>query len=162
MRDDEGNYIILDWKTSSKYSSKTADEKAGQLVIYALGLHKAGIPIEKIKICWNFQKYVDVEYTQKNGKTKTRTVERYKIGDALQSNAKMWLSHYGYEPDEYLKELLDSNSIDNLPEPIKEKYKIADCLVYVPLTNSLIQSCPAFSSAVLELYLLLVFQSRII
>ena len=50
------------------------------------------------------------------------------------------LFHYGYEPDEYLKELLDSNSIDNLPEPIKEKYKIADYLVYVPLTNSLIQS----------------------
>lgn len=140
MKDDDDNYTILDWKTSSKYSVKTADEKAGQLVIYALGLHKAGIPIEKIKICWNFLKYVDVEYTQKNGKTKTRTVERYKIGDALQSNAKMWLSHYGYEPDEYLKELLDSNSIDNLPEPVKEKYKITDCFVYVPLTNSLIQS----------------------
>ncbi len=138
FKNKDNDYVILDWKTSSKYNDKTAKEKSGQLVIYALGLYKAGIPIEKIKICWCFLKYVDVQYQQKNGQIKTRTIERCKIGESLQSNAKMWLKYFGYDDDIYLKKLLDSNSIDILPEEIRKKYQIKDCYVYINLTEELI------------------------
>lgn len=139
-KDEDGNYNIVDWKTSTKYSGKTAEEKCGQLVVYAIGLNQAGVPMDKIKICWNFLKYVSIQYKQKNGVVKTREVERNKIGESLQSNAKIWLKEYGYadKMDDYLKLLLDTNSIEVLPEKVQEMYTISDCYVYVPLTNELV------------------------
>lgn len=139
-RDADGYYHIVDWKTSTKYSGKTAEEKCGQLVVYAIGLSQMGVPMDKIKICWNFLKYVSIQYQQKNGAIKTREVERCKIGKSLQSNAKVWLKEFGYadEMDDYLKLLLDTNSIEVLPEEVQGKYAISDCYVYVDLTEKLI------------------------
>lgn len=138
FKDDEGNINIVDWKTSSIYKGVKAENECGQLVVYAIGLNQQGIPMDKIKICWNFLKYVSIQYQQKNGAVKTREVERCKIGESLQSNAKMWLKAGGYDVDEYLKLLLDTNSIECLPNDVKEKYVISDCYVYVPLTDKLI------------------------
>ena len=139
-KDEDDNYHIVDWKTSTKYSGKTAEEKCGQLVVYAIGLNQAGVPMDKIKICWNFLKYVSIQYKQKNGVVKTREVERNKIGESLQSNAKVWLKEYGYadKMDNYLKLLLDANSIEVLPEEVQNMYTISDCYVYIPLTQELI------------------------
>ena len=140
FKDDDGNYNIVDFKTSSKYSGKTAGEKSGQLVLYGMGLIQAGVPADKVRICWNFLKYTTVEYQQKNGAVKTREIERCKIGESLQSNARMWLKSAGYnedDVDDYLKLLLDTNNVDVLPEEIRCKYKMIDCHVYVPLTQKL-------------------------
>lgn len=141
-KDADDNYHIVDWKASTKYSGKTAEEKCGQLVVYAIGLNQAGVPMDKINICWNFLKYVSIKYQQKNGVIKTREVERSKIGESLQSNAKVWLKEFGYadQMDSYLKLLLDANSIEVLPEEVQKKYEISDCYTYVPLTQKLIDS----------------------
>ena len=138
FKDEDGNVHIEDFKTSSIYKGAKAENECGQLVMYAIGLNQQGIPMDKIKICWNFLKYVTIQYQQKNGTVKTREVERYKIGESLQSNAKTWLKHFGYEPDKYLMKLLDTNDIECLPEEVREKYVISDCLVYVDLTDKLI------------------------
>lgn len=81
----------MDWKTSSIYKGKKAENECGQLVVYAIGLNQQGVPMDKIRICWNFLKYVSIQYEQANGAVKTREVERCKIGESLQTNAKMWL-----------------------------------------------------------------------
>lgn len=140
FKDDEGNFNILDWKTSSIYKGKKAENECGQLVVYAIGLNQQGIPMDNIRICWNFLKYVSIQYEQANGAIKTREVERGKIGESLQANAKMWLRSKGYgdQVDDYLKLLLDTNSIECLPKEVQEKYIISDCYVYVPLTDELI------------------------
>lgn len=140
FKDDEGNFNILDWKTSSIYKGKKAENECGQLVVYAIGLSQQGIPMDKIRICWNFLKYVSIQYEQANGAIKTREVERCKIGENLQTNAKMWLKKLGYadQADDYLKLLLDTNGIECLPKEVQEKYIISDCYVYVPLTDELI------------------------
>lgn len=140
-KDADGNFHVIDWKTSTKYSGKTAEEKCGQLVVYALGLHQAGVPLDKIKICWNFLKYCTVQYKQKNGAVKTRDVERCQLGDKMQSNVKMWLKEFGYEDkvDEYLMDMIDTNSLDVLPDEVREMYEINDCYVYVDLTDKLIE-----------------------
>lgn len=140
FKDDEGNFNILDWKTSSIYKGKKAENECGQLVIYAIGLNQQGVPMDKIHICWNFLKYVSIQYEQANGAVKTREVERCKIGESLQTNAKMWLKKLGYadQVDDYLKLLLDTNDIECLPKEVQEKYIISDCYVYVPLTDELI------------------------
>lgn len=138
FKDEEDYITIQDWKTSSIYKGAKAENESGQLVLYAIGLNQQGIPMDKIKIRWNFLKYVSIQYEQKNGTVKTREVERCSIGESLQSNAKTWLKHFGYESDEYLKTMLDTNSIDCLPEEVREKYVISDCYVYVDLTDKLI------------------------
>lgn len=136
-KDDEGVYHILDFKTSTKYSGKGLEEHSGQLTIYAIGLMQTGVPLEKIRACFNFLKYVTIQYQQKNGSVKTRDIERCKVGESLQSNARMWLKEFGYEDeaDEYLMNLLDSNSIDVLPEEVRSKYVVEDCHVYIPLDS---------------------------
>lgn len=141
-KNEDGTFDIIDWKTSTQYKGKTAEEKCGQLVVYAIALNQMGVPFDKIRICWNFLKYVTIEYQQKNGTIKTRDVERCKIGEALQSNAKTWLKACGYSEsqiNDYLQKLLDENSIDVLPEEVKEKYVITDCYTYVPLTDKLVE-----------------------
>lgn len=140
FKDDEGNYHIVDWKTSSIYKGAKAENECGQLLVYAIGMNQAGIPMDKIRICWNFLKYVSIQYEQANGAIKTREVERCKIGESLQSNAKTWLKKLGYTDklDDYLKQLLDTNSISCLPEDVQKKYVLSDCYVYVPITQELI------------------------
>lgn len=140
FKDNEGYYNIIDNKTSSIYKGKSLEEKSGQLCIYAEGVMQKGIPINKIKIGFNFLKYVTVQYQQANGSVKERNIERFEIGDKLQSNVKMWLKKLGYEDkiDEYLKDLVDYNDIAVLPKDVQAKYKIADCYVFVPLTQELI------------------------
>ena len=141
-KDEDNCFNVLDFKTSSIYKGKTLEEHSGQLTVYALGLIQNGVPIEKVKIAFNFLKYVTIEYQQKNGAIKTRDVERCKIGESLQSNAKTWLKANGCSPDEidnYLMQMLDTNGIECLPTEIQEKYKIMDCYVYISLTEDLIK-----------------------
>ena len=68
FKDDEGNINIVDWKTSSIYKGAKAENECGQLVVYAIGLNQQGIPMDKIKICWNFLKYVSIQYQLKQEK----------------------------------------------------------------------------------------------
>lgn len=136
--DDDGIYHIVDFKTSSIYKGNTLIEHSAQLILYAIGFSQMyNIPLDKIKINFNFLKYCDIQYEQANGSIKTRQVERCKIGESLQTNLKVWIKKFGYENkmDDMLKEVLDSNSIDSLPDEIKSKYVISDCYVYVPITE---------------------------
>lgn len=150
FKDEEDVIHIVDFKTSSIYKGAKAENECGQLVLYAIGLNQQGIPFDKIKICWNFLKYVTIQYEQKNGAVKTKESERCKIGESLQANAKTWLKNFGYEPDDYLKELLDTNSIDCLPEEVREKYVITDCYVYVDLVEKLINKWMEHASTVIK------------
>lgn len=140
-KDEDGNHYIIDWKTSTEYEGKDLEEKSGQLVVYAIGLHQRGVPYEKMKIGWNFLKYVTVVVSQKNGKTKERHIERRELGKALQSNAKVWLKEFGYAKniDDYLKQMLDTNGIACLPEEVQKKYVISDCYVYLDNIETLVK-----------------------
>lgn len=139
-KNEDGYYVIIDWKSSTQYSNKELEEHSGQLTTYAIALTQLGVPLEKIKVAFCFLKYVTIQYKQKNGAVKTRDVERVKIGESLQSNAKMWLKEFGYEDqiDEYLKLLLDANSIEVLPKEVQDMYVVSDCYTYIPLNQKLV------------------------
>lgn len=139
-KDADGCYNIVDWKTSTKYSGKKAEEMCGQLVVYAVGMNQAGVALDRIKVGWNFLKYAHIQYKQKNGAVKTKDVERAKIGESLLSNARLWLQEYGYgdNADDYLKILCDFNDISVLPEEVRRLYAVSDCYIRVPLTQNLI------------------------
>lgn len=137
-KDENGEYHILDWKTSTVYKNEKAVNEAGQLTIYAIGLHRMGVPYEKIHIGWDFLKYVQVDCTQANGKVTIREIERGGIGNKLQTSVKMWLKKLGYNPEDYLDKFVLENDLFVLPYDVQDKFVIRDCIVEVPLTDSLI------------------------
>lgn len=140
-KDDEGNFVIIDWKTSTKYSKKALEEHSGQLTVYAIALMQLGVPLNKIRCAFNFLKYCTVEYEQANGTIKTRDIERFELGQKLQTNLKVWLKKLGYEDqmDDYLKMVIDTNGIECLPENVQAKYKISDCYCYIDLNEDLVE-----------------------
>ena len=133
-KDENGDYWISDFKTSSLYKWNAIAQHAGQLVLYAMGLHQMGVPLEKIHCQWNFLRYVNIDTLQKNGKVAHTVSERREIGQKCKAKAKIWLKTYGFsddEIDEFANEMLVSNSIDCLPDEVKEKFTIEDCYVEV-------------------------------
>lgn len=141
-KNDNGDITIIDFKSSSAYKGKDLEEHSQQLKLYALGIHQAtGIPLSKIHGCFNFLKYVTIEYTQANGKIKTKNAERKDLGEALQTNLKVWIKKLGYEDqmDEFLKMVLDDNNLGRLPKDLQSKYKIYDCHTYVDTSEEAIK-----------------------
>lgn len=137
----DGNmFIITDWKTSSIYKGQKILKERDQLLLYAEGLIQLGVPLENIKIRWNFLKYVSVEVQQANGESTVRHISRNEIGKNLTSNVKMWLKKTKKYNDEeiiqFLELLLDTNDIDCLPEDIKDKYIFKDCYIYIDFSKS--------------------------
>ena len=139
-KDENGNFNIIDWKSSSLYRGEKATKESGQLVIYALGLNQMGVPWNKIKIAWNFLKYVNVDCQQANGKTTTREVERSEIGNKLYNSVKMWAKKEGYTGEEpFMDKFLETNDLSCLPLSVQNHFKVRDCLVYIDLAEELVK-----------------------
>jgi hypothetical protein len=136
---DKKDFVITDWKTSTIYSGKKIDSEKGQLVLYAEALRQLGVPIENIKIRWCFLKYVTVQYPQANEEIKERDILRCEIGEKLSTNVKMWLkkakTYSDEEIDNFIDMLITTNSLECLPEDIKNKYTINDCYVEIPFNQ---------------------------
>lgn len=132
-KDENDVYTIVDYKTSTKYTGKAINEHAAQLVLYSEALRQKGISPDKIRCCWNFLKYVNIDCEQVNGNIKTRIIERHEIGVKLESSVKTWLKKLGYKDKvlEYTDLLVRTNDISVLPKEVQDKYVINDCYVYV-------------------------------
>ena len=149
-KDEDDNYHIIDWKSSTIYTGDKLKKNSGQLICYAISFMQKGIPLEKIHAHFNFLKYCTIQYEQSNGKIKEMNVERRLLGEKLQSPCKMWLKKFGYNPDDYLKNILDTCSIDCLPQEIKDKINITDCYVEVEINNEIIQYWTDFVNNTIE------------
>lgn len=147
-KDDKGNYIITDWKSSTIYTGQKVQKESGQLVLYAESLIQKGIPIDKIIIRWSFLKYCLIEYqlkgidkeTNKN-KTKITKGLRTEYVSKLENNLKMWLKTLDYdelEIEDMVQTAIENNNLDNMPKEISEKYTKSDCYVEIPLTQDVI------------------------
>ena len=137
----EKRIVITDYKTSTIYKGEKLEKESGQLYLYAEGIRqRTNLPLDHISIRYLFLKYVNVKCLQANGTWKERQIERNQIGSKLYTTAKTWLGKLGYGDgefikDNYLDEMLMLNSIDNLPDDVKDKMIISDCYVYLPLTQ---------------------------
>ena len=147
-KDKDGNYIITDFKTSSIYTGKKVTKEQGQLVLYAESLIQLGVPIDKIKIRWNFLKYCTVEYQLKGidkdtkiNKVKTKNAIRVKWVKEIESNLRMWLKTMEYDElqiEDMVQTCIENNNLDILPDELKSRYKRYDCYVYIDLTQEVI------------------------
>lgn len=150
-KEDKNKYVIIDYKTSSMsgYTGKKKDEKAMQLLLYALALNQANIPLENIRCGWNFLKYVNVTKYEilKNGKVKEKTkiAERFKWVKELENQIKKELIEYypnmlEWEIDILFQECVDRNNLDKLPQEIKDKFYLSDCIVYIDVNEENIKN----------------------
>lgn len=136
---------ITDFKTSTIYAGEKINKEKMQLLLYSLGYVQQGWNIEKIKARWCFTKYVNIEVMQKkkvdgNYTWKDRKIERNEIGSKLSASAEMWLKdtkrYSENEINDFLVDMLITNSINNLPKDVQDKFKISDCYVYIDISKS--------------------------
>ena len=144
FQDKDGTVTILDWKSSTIYKGDKVLKEGKQLLIYAQSLIQHGMPIEKIKICWDFLKYVNVKFIQQNGKEKERQIERNAIGSSLANTIKTKMKatkkYSDEEIDSYLEFVVTTNDLSGLPEEIRKQFEITDCLVYIPLSEEILKN----------------------
>lgn len=138
--DTQKKILITDYKTSTIYKGEKLKKESGQLYLYAEGIsQKSGKPLSDIIIQYNFVKYVTASILQANGKWKDRYILRSEIGESLVSTAKMWLKKLGYNPEDYIDDMIVYNSIDKLPADVGEKIIIKDCYVQVEVNEEIIE-----------------------
>ena len=143
FQDKDGSLTILDWKTSTMYTGNKILKEGKQLLLYAQALIQRGVPIEKIKVCWNFVKYINVSFTQQNGKLKERQLERNAIGSSLAATLKTKMKALKYDTDQidnYIELAVTTNSLELLPKEIKSQFVFSDCLVYIPLSQEILDN----------------------
>lgn len=153
FQDNDGNVTILDWKTSTMYTGAKAHKESKQLLLYALSLIQHGVPIEKIKICWNFIKYVKVSFTLQNGNKKERYIERNSIGSSLASTLKTKMKALQYSEDQinhYLETAITTNSLDSLPQELQEQFVFEDGIVYIPFDMEILKSLQSEITSTLD------------
>ncbi|MGP3781789.1 PD-(D/E)XK nuclease family protein [Bacillus sp. 4A_MP3] len=127
---------IYDWKTSSKFAGKKLNEAGRQLLMYKLALEQT-TDLKVDKILWFMVKYVYV-CTQGKTKVKKKMCNRGKWVKEIrmQLEKEMRTLEYDYfEIDLLLDNAVKENSIDCLPEEIKNKYWLEDCLVEYEVTE---------------------------
>lgn len=133
---------ITDFKTSSLYTAKLLNEMAGQLLLYAMEIHqKTGIPYERIHIQFNFLKYLKCSMQRLNSKMTTTNLERRDYVECISNLIKMWLKNSSENIDDLqlnllLEKAIKGNSLDILPENVKNKFTIDDCIIEVPYNES--------------------------
>ncbi len=139
----EGDYLIItDDKTSSIYDKHKVEQEKAQLLNYALSIIQQGYPMEKIKLRWNFIKYANVTFMQKNGKEKTGKYERFEIIKKIQTSLRIKLRDMNFsekEINEKIELALTTNSLDFMPQEIQDAYKITNCYVYVDLNEEVLE-----------------------
>lgn len=134
--DDKGNIIILDWKTSSRFTGEKRKEAGRQLVLYKLALEKVfGLKVEKVG--WYMLKYARVKY----GKS-SKMVDRGKwVGQISKQLEEQLIQFYGNEmtANYALNEAIKSSSLDDLPKEIQDYFKIEPLIEYYKVTPELEQ-----------------------
>lgn len=134
-----GTVYITDYKTSTRYTGAKIGEHANQLILNALGISQSGnIPMSKIKARWNFLKYVTVSYVQKNKKVKDTICERHEWVSKMEVSLRAKLKEFGIvdetERDIMVLEAINKNTMDNIPEEVRNAYTFDDAYVYVDLS----------------------------
>lgn len=141
--DEEGNTVLIDYKTSSKssFSKAKLPEKSRQLMLYAIGKHQYNhIPYDKIKCRFDMMKYLTVHYRQENGKWNTSIQERAKWVAKMEKKLTTKLKKLDFDPakiEELIQIAIASNSLECMPKEIQDQFFTSNYYIEIPINEEL-------------------------
>lgn len=145
---DDGTISIMDWKTSSEFTKEDLVHHGRQLVLYAIAKEEQGFEVRDV--AWIMLKYCKVTFMGKkrsNAKTLspiTKVVNRGKLVKELKPHIEYDLTAAGYDEIDIeciLAEALEKNSLECLPEQIRDNYKVELYVREYEITDELKQEC---------------------
>ena len=137
---------VLDFKTSSQFKKEDKVHHGRQLIVYGMALQASGMTVNRLG--WIMLKYIKVQfdgYARSNSKKKTnieKIIQRSKLSKELAGQVEKMAYELGYgeiDVEIMLSKFRDENSIDVLPEEIKNQFKIEQWIEYYPFTEELQQ-----------------------
>lgn len=127
----DGTVSIIDYKTSSKFSNTELRAKGRQLILYGMAMEQLGFKVKSI--AWDMLKYCKISYPLKNGKIRETIAERgfvlEKLKNDITKEMKNFPQYDELTAEEMITKACNDNSFENLPIPIKGKYKIEDYIL---------------------------------
>lgn len=132
---DGDELFIVDWKSSSEFKGDKLIAAGRQLALYKLAVEEiTGRKVDKV--AWFMMKYIYVNY---NGRKKMCARRRWvkDISSMLKTDLKK-LDLPEFVASMMIKEAVESNNLDNMPQGIKDKYKTEDCMLYYDVTDEVI------------------------
>ena len=139
----DGHALVIDHKTSSKYSKADKAKHGRQLVIYALALEQMGYKVDYIG--WSMLKYAHV----KVGQGRSRQVARNKIGVEFMSQIKEKLELGGFVGAEcyaILDYMVTTGDVSKLPDFVKDEIEVTPLMVEYEYTEETKQDALKFIS----------------
>lgn len=139
--DEDGNLVLIDYKTSSRssFSKAKLPEKSLQLMLYAIGKHQhSHLPYSKIRCMFDMMKYVTVHYQQENGKWNTSVQERSKWVTKMAKKLATKLKKQGYDQgkaDEAIQVAIMANNLDNLPKEVQGQFLLENYVIELDITE---------------------------
>lgn len=143
--DEDGNLVLIDYKTSSRssFSKAKLPEKSLQLMLYAIGKHQhSHLPYSKIRCMFDMMKYVTVHYQQENGKWNTSVQERSRWVAKMEKKLATKLKKQGYtqdKADESIQVAIMANNLDNLPEEVQDQFLLENYVIELDITEEACQ-----------------------
>lgn len=134
----DGTCEIVDFKTSSTFDKNHIIEAGRQLILYKLAIEQL-YNIKVNTVSWQMLKYVDVKIGLNKQKTALRGREWV---SKCSAQIRKLMSSKGYDKsliDMYMCMAEASNSIDNLPQDIKDEIKVDVHRRYYDVTDDLIK-----------------------
>lgn len=131
----EDKLFIVDWKSSSEFKGDKLIEAGRQLALYKLAIEElTGRKVDKV--AWFMMKYVYVKY---NGRQKMCARRKWvkDISSMLKTDLKK-LDTPEFVIPMMIEEAIQNNNLDNMPEEVKSKYKVEDCILYYDVTEKVI------------------------
>lgn len=141
----DGSIYIVDWKSSSQYDKAHLVEAGRQLVLYAMAMQKEGYKVDRVS--WAMMKYCITTWIQKNGKPKEKISEWRNYIKDLKNVLEKKLSDMGYDEvdiDALLFQAEKENSMDCLPDELKEQFKTRPYVRDYELTPEIIEECKQY------------------
>lgn len=142
----DGSISIYDWKTSSQFSSENLRHHGRQLVLYALAKEQEGYNVKNV--AWIMLKYAEASFwgkARKNSKEDTlikKVCSRSKIVSEIRSYIEHDLEQLGYSEldiELMLNEAVKNNSLNKLPDNVRDKYIIKPYVRQYELTGEIKQ-----------------------
>jgi ATP-dependent helicase/DNAse subunit B len=136
---------IIDWKTSSKFTGQKLQDAGRQLLLYKIGLED-NTNYKVDKIAWFMIKYIYVCWDGKKA-VKKKMCNRGKWVKEIRPQLETELLKLNI--DELEREILldkavKDNSLSCMPDEIKDKYWLEDCVVEYEITDEKIDEVKSY------------------